>query len=129
MQTYDVTVRAGNSGTVLNQLGIVANCLVGTAPQDLTGSEIVFRVLDRAGVQIIRKTTASGITLTNGFDGNGAASAVPNLVTIPITVADSRLFEAAGTGLRWEAERRIGGAQITFIGGALLVEPGVNDDA
>lgn len=129
MTDYDVTVRAGNSGTTANEAGIVANMLVGTAPLNLTGNEIVFRVLDRAGVQIVRKTTASGITLTNGTDGSGVASAVPNLVTIPVTVAESRLYEAAGSGLRWEAERRIGGLQRTFIGGNLFVEPGVNDDA
>lgn len=129
MPTYDVTVRAGNSGTTVNEAGIVANCLVGTAPLDMTGNEIVFRVLDRAGLQILRKTTSSGITLTNGTDGNGAASAVPNLVTIPIAVSESRQFEVAGSGLRYEVERRIGSLQRTFMSGNLFVEPGVNDDA
>lgn len=119
MDKYDVTVRAGNSGTALNEAGIVARVLVAGTPLDLTGNTIVFRVLDRAGTQIVRKDTASGITVD-----------IPTgTVTIPVTVAESRLYEAAGAGLRWEVERRIGGLQRTFLGGALLVAPGVNDDA
>lgn len=126
--THDVTIRAGNSGTTANELGIVLNLLVGSAPLDLTGQEVVFRVL-RDGVQVLRKTTASGITLTNGTDAAGAASAVPNLITVPITVAESRTLEAAGGALTYDVERRpAGGAQRTIIAGMIFIEPGANDD-
>ena len=127
--THDFTIRAGNSGTTENELGIVLNLLVGSAPLDLTGQEVVFRVL-RDGAQVLRKTTASGITLTNGTDAAGAASPAPNLITVPISVADSRALEAAGGALTYDVERRPGGgAQRTIIAGVIFIEPGANDDA
>lgn len=123
----DVYIRAGNSGTVENELGLVVNVLVGSAPLDMTGNEIVFRVMSGA-TQVLRKTSPSGITLANGTDGNGAASAVPNKITVPFTVAENRTLEAAGTGLTYELERRFSGNQRVILEGSLFVTPGANDD-
>lgn len=125
--TYDVTVLAGNSGTEANELGLVANLIVGGEPLDLTGQEIVFRVM-RADTQVLRKTTSSGITLTNGTAENGAASVVPNLITVPITVAESRTLEAAGGALTYQLERRNGSAQRAILSGCVTVKKGANDD-
>lgn len=126
--THDLTIRAGNSGTTDNEAGIVLNLLVGADPLDLSAQEVVFRVL-RDGTQVLRKATGSGITLTNGTDADGNASAVPNLITVPITVADSRTLEAAGGALTYDIERRPGGgAQRTVIAGMIFIEPGANDD-
>lgn len=129
--TFDLFIRAGNSGLITNELGLVVNLRVGATgaetPFDMTGQEVVFRV--RQGVtEILRKTTASGITLTEGTDASGAASGVNNLITVPITVADSRTLEAAGTGLTYDLERRQAGNQRTLLAGNVFVEPGANDD-
>ena len=134
MTIYDFTVRAGNSGTVPdgsgqggNDLGIVLNLLVDGAPFDLTGQEVVFRV-KLGETQVLRKTTASGITLANGTDADGNTSAVPNKITIPITVTESRTLESAGAPLTYDVERRSGSVQRTIIAGNIFVEPGSNDD-
>jgi hypothetical protein len=133
--THDITVLAGNSGTQVNEhsgvqgneLGLVANLIVGGEPFDLTGQEIVFRVM-RSGTQVLRKTTSSGITLTNGTEENGSASAVPNRITVPITVVESRTLEAAGGALTYELERRNGSAQRVILKGCVTVQKGSNDD-
>jgi len=101
---------------------------VGADPLDLTGQEVVFRVL-RDGVQVLRKATGGGVTLANGTDADGNASTVPNLITVAITVTDSRALEAAGGPLTYDIERRLGGAvQRTVLCGAIFIEPGANDD-
>ncbi len=128
-KTHDFAIRAGNSGTTENEAGIILNLLVGADPLDLTGQEVVFRVL-RDGVQVLRKATGGGVTLANGTDADGNASTVPNLITVPITVADSRVLEAAGQPLAYDVERRAaGGVQRTVISGTIFIEPGANDDA
>jgi hypothetical protein len=128
-ESLDLKIRAGNSGLVTNDLGLVVNLIVGTEPLDLTGQEVVFRVL-QGSTQVLRKTTTGGaITLTNGTDLDGAASAVPNRITVPISVTESRTLEAAGAGLTYDLERRpAGGSQRTIIAGNIFVEPGSNDD-
>lgn len=133
--THDLTVRAGNSGTAGedagNELGLVVNLLVGASgaeePFDLTGQTVVFRVLQGA-TEILRKDSSGTVTLTNGTDRDGGASAVPNKITVPITVADSRTLEAAGAGLTYDLERRSGSEQRTILAGGIFVEPGANDD-
>jgi hypothetical protein len=132
--TYDFTIRAGNSGTVANatedgnELGIVLNVLVGADGLDMTGETIVFRVLAN-GTQVLRKDTTDDVTLTEGTDLAGAASGVDNLITVPITVTESRTLEAAGPGLTYDIERRPGdGTQRTVLSGNLFVDPGANDD-
>lgn len=133
--TQDISIRAGNSGTVgetRNDLGLVVNLLVGLAgaevPFDLTGQTVVFRVLQGA-TQVLRKDSLTGgITLTNGTDRNGAIAAVPNKITVPISVIESRTLEASGTGLTYDLERRQGGTQRTMLTGNVFIEAGSNDD-
>jgi hypothetical protein len=136
--TCDLTIRAGNSGTVGpdggNELGLVVNLLIGLTgaevPFDLTGQTVVFRVLQGGNIlQVLRKDSLTGgVTLTNGTDRNGAASVVPNKITVPITVAESRTLEAAGTGLTYDLERRQGGNQRVLLTGNIFIEAGANDD-
>ncbi len=112
-------VWAGNSGTVENPAGIEIVLKAGTppAPVDLTGSEIVFRAVLGSGV--IRKTSANGGITIVELEGR---------ITVPITVADSRLM-TAGDRWRYEIERRIGGSERTIICGELIAAGGANDDA
>jgi hypothetical protein len=135
--THDITIRAGNSGTVGdtgNELGLVVNVLVGApgaeVPFDMTGQTAVFRVLQGGNaMQVLRKDSLTGgVTLTTGTDRNGAASAVPNKITVPISVAESRTLEAAGAGLTYDLERRQSGNQRTLLTGNIFIEPGANDD-
>ena len=133
-QTHDFAIRAGNSGTVSigqdiggNDLGIVLNLLVDGAPFDLTGQTVIFRVMQGA-TEVLRKASPAAITLSNGTDASGAAAAVPNRITIPISVAESRTLEAAGAPLTYDVERRSGATQRTIIAGNIFIEPGANDD-
>ena len=127
-----ITVRAGNSGTVGpsggSDLGLVLNARVGDDGMDLTGQEIVFRVWAR-GEEVLRKDTSDGVTLSEGTDAAGDPSGVQNKITVEITVADSRTLQASGPALRYEVERQPSATeQRTIIYGPLIVEPGVNDD-
>lgn len=140
-RTCDITIRAGNSGTVStladgvagdgNDLGLVVNLLVGASgaetPFDLTGHTVVFRVL-RGGTEVLRKASPTDITVSNGNDIDGGASAVPNKITVPISVAESRTLETAGMGLTYDLERRQGSNQRTMLSGNIFIEPGANDD-
>lgn len=110
-----------------NDLGIVLNLLVDSEPFDLAGQDVIFRVM-AGSVEVLRKTTASGITVAAGTDANGAESAVDNKITIPITVAESRTLHAAGAPLTYDVERRSGSGQRTIVSGNIFVEPGSNDD-
>ena len=113
------TIWIGNSGTFENQSGIVAIFKAGSpgVPINFTGAEIVFRATD--GTQAIRKTSAD-----NGI----ALEPLAGRITIPITVAESRLF---GRGRRWryEIECRAAGAERTIMTGELIPAGGRNDDA
>lgn len=114
---HNFTIRAGNSGTVDNERGIVVRVLVADLPLDLTGNTIVWRVL-LSGTQIMRKTSADGITVD-----------LPTAeIVVPITVEDSRTLEAAGLGLTYDLERRASGLQRTVLAGSIFIEPGANDD-
>lgn len=113
------TIWIGNSGTAENQSGIVAVLKTGSppAPENLTGVEFVFRATH--GAQVIRKTSAdNGITL----------EPLAGRITIPISVAESRLFGPAGRW-RYEIERRAAGAERTIMTGELIPAGGRNDDA
>lgn len=116
---YDFTVRAGNSGSVENEAGLELILTADDVPVDMTGDEIVFRVFGCAA-QVLRKTTASGITV------NIATARI----TVPLTVEDSRTLEAASGGvLSYDVERRpAAGGQRTILAGRVLIEAGVNDD-
>ncbi len=120
--TQDFTIRAGNSGTVSNAEGIQVRLKVYVddvlEPENLTGDVFVFRVWSR-GAQVLRLTTADVVTV----------DLVEAMVTVPISVANSRTLAAAGPALTYDLERRpLAGGQRTVIHGALIVEPGVNDD-
>jgi hypothetical protein len=118
IEVYNVRIRAGNTGTVANALGLVAQILVADMPVNLTGQTIVFRVIDEVGAQILRKDTSTGITVD-----------IPSAtITVPITVAESRALAEAPLRLRYEMEQRATGMQRTFLQGDVFIEPGVNDD-
>lgn len=114
--SYDFTIRAGNSGTVQNERGLVVRVKVGTDPLDLTGNTVVFRALKDGG-EVLRKTSPD-VTVD-----------LPTAeIVVPVTVAESRTLEAAGPGLTYDLERRATGLQRTIVAGNLFVEPGANDD-
>jgi hypothetical protein len=116
--TYNIKIRAGNSGTVENELGFVCQIYVADAPYDLTGQDIIFRVIDAAGQQVIRKDSDDEITVD-----------IPTAtITVPITVEDSRTLAAAPLRMRYEMERRFDSLQRTFLNGDILIARGVNDD-
>lgn len=130
----NLTIRAGNSGTVGdtgNELGLVVNLLVGPSgqeePFDMTGQTVVFRIR-RGTTEVLRKSTADSITLTEGTNLTGAASGVNNKIIVPITVAESRTIAAAGQRLTYDLERRQGSNQRTLLSGSVFVQPGANDD-
>lgn len=115
--SYNFTIRAGNSGTVDNERGIVVRVVVADLPLDLNGNTIVWRVL-LWGTQIMRKTSADGITVD-----------LPTAeIVVPITVEDSRTLEAAGPGVIYDLERRSSTQQRTILAGQIFIEPGANDD-
>jgi hypothetical protein len=126
--TYDYTVRAGNSGTVENEAGIVITLTTGTpgVVMDLTGQTIHFWIKNVLGAEAVAKTDSGDITVDIGL----------GKITVPITVAESRLIEAAGaadqtpTGsvLKYEIERRNGGEQRAVLAGRILLELSLNDD-
>jgi hypothetical protein len=116
--TYNIKIRAGNSGTEANELGLVCQILVADEPYDLTGQDIIFRVIDAAGQQVIRKDSDDEITV----DIETAT------ITVPITVEESRTLAAAPLRMRYEMERQSGSLQRTFLVGDILIARGVNDD-
>lgn len=117
---YNFSVRAGNSGSVENEAGLELILTAGTppAPVDMTGDEIVFRVTAHS-TQVLRKTTASGITV----------NLATGRITIPLTVEDSRTLRASGRTLTYDVERRpAAGGQRTILAGRISVVEGANDD-
>jgi hypothetical protein len=116
---YNFTVRAGNSGSVENEVGLEVILTAGNppAPVDMSGDAIVFRVLSGT-VQALRKETpAILVNLTTGR------------ITVPLTVADSRTLQAAGGVLTYDLERRpAAGGQRTIVAGRVFVEEAANDD-
>lgn len=116
----DWTVRAGNSGTVENEGGLVFRLLESDAvtPRDLTGATFVCRMTDATGASVLRKDAATGLTVD-----------LPKAeVVVPITVAESRLLHAAAKPVQYDLERRQGSDQRTEIGGTIFTMPGSNDD-
>lgn len=117
---YNLTVRAGNSGSVQNEAGLEVILTAGTppVPVDMTGDEIVFRVMAGA-TQALRKTTATGITV----------NIATGRITVPLTVQDSRTLQTAGQVLTYDLERRpAAGGQRTILAGRVLIEGSANDD-
>lgn len=110
------TIRAGNSGTVESEAGLVFRLLEadGVTPRDLTGATFICRITDASGGEALRKTAT--VTLLTAE------------VEIPITVAESRTLAAAQRPLAYEVERRQGTDQRTEISGVIFTIPGANDD-
>lgn len=88
-----------------------------TVPLDVTGSELVWRVVV-VGTEVLRRSTPDGVVITSTV----------GRVEIPISVADTRLLPA-GSAARYELEQRIDGIERTLVYGSLLVSVwGGNDD-
>ncbi len=126
---YDFEVRAGNTGTVKNEVGLEVRLKAGSppAPVPLSDSEFVFVVRAASGQPaILRKTSAEG--------GGITVSGPENKVTVALSVADTRKLWGAATGpkvvLQYELERRrvSPATQRTVLHGTITVLPGVNDD-
>jgi len=113
--TMNFDIKMGNSGVTGNAAGIQITLKdTNGVEEDLTGSEIVFITAESNSNQI-RKTNAGDIQVVGGA------------ITIPITVAESRLFRAGST-VQYEIEQRIGDAQRTRLEGVLQILDGINDD-
>lgn len=124
---YDFSVRAGNSGTVKNELGLEAVVKSGApaVPVDLTGQEVVFVVRatpDRPPV--LRKTSEDGGVVVNAIEGR---------VLVPLSAAETRAMMAGAPNgadrlLIYELERRGPDLQRAILYGRLTVLRGANDD-
>lgn len=108
-------ITPGNSGTADNPDGIVIVLKSDGTPENLTGSNVVFRVVNDSGVELIRKDTSVDVVV----------DALAGKVTIPITVAESRVLPQMS---RYEIEQRLGTSQRTRLRGRLVATGGVNDD-
>ena len=116
----DFSSRAGNSGTDRNEAGMVFRLLEsdGVTPRDLTGATFVCRIMDAAGLLVLRKDTSGTVTV----------DLLTAEVVVPVTVADSRALAAAQKPLTYDLERRQGSDQRTEVGGTIFSTPGANDD-
>jgi hypothetical protein len=114
---YDFRIRAGDSGTIENQDGMAFTYKAGEPPAfvNLTGSVIVFRAEYRGTV--LQKTSLDGDIIVDGPAGK---------VTVPITVADSRLFKP-GARADYKIQRRFGNVRRTLLEGFITVVGGVDD--
>lgn len=123
---YDFEVRAGNSGTVANEVGLeltlkdeVDGALI---PKDLAGADVVFVVRRMAGQPPILRRDASDGVIVDPSAGH---------VLIPLSVQDTRAMGAAAINgaVAYEVEHRpAAGGQRTELFGVITVLPGVNDD-
>jgi len=120
MQKYDFRVRAGNSGTTGNGAGLVIIVSEGDPPAlvNLTGQTVVFRAMSKSGVQVVRKDMSTGIVVDIALAK----------ITVPITVAESRLMATNGPDLTYDLERRNGAEQRTLLFGSITVDGSSNDD-
>ena len=88
-------------------------------PRDITGWSIRFEVRDAlGGTSALSKTTASGITISDG--GKGMLSiALAKADTSSLTVSASL---AAGKGYVWEVRRTDAGSTAVLARGQLILE-------
>lgn len=114
---YNFKITQGNSGVEQNEAGIVFILKPGGVPEDLTGAEVVFSTAEYLG-QSLRKTNADGGVLLDQLGGS---------VTVPISVADSRVFPA-GASVPYAIEVRRGASQRNRLAGVLVILAGVGND-
>lgn len=103
-----------------NTFDPVLEVMDGYAAFNLTGSELIFRVIDSADAEVVRISTAdvgSGIAITSAANGE---------VTFDISYTVTRA--APTRGLNYAIERRISGTQKTLLYGPLKVITDANDD-
>lgn len=124
---YDFEVRAGNTGTVKNEMGLELVLKAGSPPSaiDLSDSEFVFVV--RAAVNrppVLRKTSQPG--------GGITIDPVAGRVLVALSASENRSLWGGATGarvlLQYELERRRPQSQRAVLFGSLTVLPGMNDD-
>ena len=87
---------------------------------DLTGSELVLRILDGDGTELLRLTSASDDEIEITDDAGGE-------FTISMSYEQTRLMPL-GRVARYELERRVSGSQESFLSGFVFAEGGDNDD-
>ena len=131
MQTYDIEVLAGNSGTTRHDVGIelvLKEMADGVpVPVDLTGAEavLVVRSTARASDPLLRKTSDDGGVILTPVEGR---------IMVPLSVDDTRSLWADAIGVEvWrpfeiELRREGGSVQRTVLCGRIKVLAGVNDD-
>ncbi|PTE15904.1 hypothetical protein [Pseudogemmobacter blasticus] len=129
--TYDFAVRAGNSGTTKNEVGLVLTHKARSAdgavqPVDLTGADVVFTArLVLRKPSVLRKSSGAGEISLTPAEGR---------ILIPFSAADTRALWGEATGpeviLSYEVEvrRTDPPSQRTIMQGRLKVLPGGNDD-
>lgn len=115
----NIDIFVGNSGVAENPDGIVFDWLDNNGiALDLTGYEFIFRVISGSAdtsTELIRKTSS-----------NNEINVVGSRITIPITIAETRLINSAK---RYEIESRIDGSERTILYGVLNPIGGANDDS
>lgn len=110
----DLPIWAGNTSDVALRLWLDDGR---TVPMDLTGSDLVWRVVV-GGAEVLRRMTPDGVVIT----------ATVGRVEIPISAADTRRLPTGSTA-RYELEQRVDGIERTLVYGSLLVSLwGGNDD-
>lgn len=116
----NATIWVGASGTLENEAGLVIDTARREANVSLYGARFAFyargvRAADGTATALMSKV--SGLTLDS----------VTGLLTVPISVEDSRQF-IPGRAARYEIELRRGTEQRLFAHGLLLVQGGDNGD-
>ena len=115
--TYDFSVRAGNTGTEGNEAGLV---IQEPDTRPVADYEYVFITGEFGSATTIRKTSSDGGILKDTAE---------NTVTIPFTTVETRSLLAATTDVAYEIERRTDApTQRTILQGSISVIQGVNDD-
>lgn len=112
------TIRRGNTGTCENPAGIVMTFKAGEVLEPLAGTTFHFFTKTVNDLQMTKSSeVANEIVIDEPT----------STVTIPITLTDSRLWQA-GNVVGYEVEQRATGLQRTRLTGMITVEGGFNDD-
>lgn len=112
---HDFEIKAGNSGIISNEDGLVLVSKPGGVEEDFTGVTLHFATKKINGTQLVKTSVDGGILIEGGK------------ITIQFSVADSRALPAGGS-IPYEIEFRRGGAQRERVSGKIKVLKGVNLD-